>query len=561
MSVNDRCGDGDQVESYALTGDLPTGLTFVAATRQIVGSFAVADIPATPEVAYTLTATGGSGQAPSTNTGTYTFKIKYIADNTLAFASQPGAITGVVGTALAQSLPDVTGLDDDQKIGDVSYTLTPALPAGLTLVSKIITGTPTTAAAETEYTWKAAVGDDSVSAKFKITINAAPVAVSFGGASVGAQTFVVGTFKEVLLPQAAANTGTGTLTYTLTPDLPDGLTFASRILSGTATAAAAATEYTYKVTDSATPATMDTITFNITVMTAGGTPPTPANAPGAPTNLMATPDQAANTIALSWTAPASDGGSPITKYEITKTYTPTGSTTMSTVMINAGTNLMFTIPPPSAPLTADITYTFTVTATNTNGTGPASGAVTATLDADPVVPLSQPRFDRPPIGDIIWWVDEENHTSPNMPLASDLQQYPIDPQGYSTDPPLPAGLDIHTTSDNRNRIIAGTPTVAQAKTSYKWIYTAPDGADVESPFTITIVERLAPGKLMGLTAEQVSHIPDAESIDLSWDELDVRVKTDANNNWQRWRFSGAGLHDYVDRTEQWYNEYRGCGRS
>ena len=114
-------------------------------------------------------------------------------------------------------------------------------------------------------------------------------------------------------------------------------------------------------------------------------------------------------------------------------------------------------------------------------------------------------------------------------MANDLQIYPIDPTGYSTDPPLPPGLDIHTTSDNRNRIIAGTPTVAQAKTSYKWIYTAPDGADVESVFTITIVERLAPGKVLGLTAEQVSHIPDAESIDLEWDALDVRVKTDANN--------------------------------
>ena len=262
----------------------------------------------------------------------------------------------------------------------------------------------------------------------------------------------------------------------------------------------------------------------------GPTPP-PAGAPGAPQNLMATADQATNTIELEWDAPASDGGSAITKYEITKTYTPTGSTTMATVMIDAGTNTSFTLPKPGeAALPQGVTFTFTVTAENANGVGPASGQATAMIDIDPSVPLSQPRFDRGPIGDIIWWVDEVGHTSPNMPLASDLQQYPIDPQGYSTDPPLPPGLAIHTTSDNRNRIIAGTPTVAQAKTSYKWIYTAPDGADVESPFTITIVERLAPGKVLGLTAEQDSHDPTAESINLMWDALDVRVKTDANNN-------------------------------
>ena len=263
-----------------------------------------------------------------------------------------------------------------------------------------------------------------------------------------------------------------------------------------------------------------------------GTPPGPSpNAPGAPQNLTATADQATNTIELEWDAPASDGGSAITKYEITKTYTPTGSTTMATVMIDAGTNTSFTLPKPGeAALPQGVTFTFTVTAENANGVGPASGQATAMIDIDPSVPLSQPRFDRGPIGDIIWWVDEVNHTSPNMPLASDLQQFPIDPEGYSTDPSLPPGLDIHTTSDNQNRIIAGTPTVAQAKTSYKWIYTAPDGADVESPFTITIVERIAPGKVLGLTAVQDSHDPAAESVSLMWDALDVRVKTDANNN-------------------------------
>ena len=269
-------------------------------------------------------------------------------------------------------------------------------------------------------------------------------------------------------------------------------------------------------------------THSETVPPGGGTTPPPAGAPGAPTDLSATPNQATNTVDLSWMAPASDGGSAITAYTITQTYTMGGA--LQTKTIDAGLNTSFTVPQPGQPaLPQGVPLTFTVTATNASGTGPASGEVTATITVDPTVPLSSPRFDRDPIGDIYWWVDEVGHTSPNMPLANDLQIYPIDPMGYKTDISLPAGLAIHTTSDNRNRIIAGTPTVAQAKTTYKWIYEAPDGATVESSFTITIVERLVPGKMTGLTAEQVSCDSTAESISFDWTALKVRVKTDSNN--------------------------------
>ena len=80
------------------------------------------------------------------------------------------------------------------------------------------------------------------------------MAVAFAtGASIANQTFMVGSLNEVILPPAKSGTGTGDLTYTLTPNPPAGITFdaATRILSGTPTAAAAAVEYTYKVTDSA----------------------------------------------------------------------------------------------------------------------------------------------------------------------------------------------------------------------------------------------------------------------------------------------------------------------
>ena len=102
----------------------------------------------------------------------------------------------------------------------------------------------------------------------------APATLSFTPASQAAITVDAGTaITPRQLPTATG--GTAPYTYTAT-GLPAGLTVAAAtgMLSGTPTAAAAATTVTYTATDSATPAATGSLTFTITVMAAGTTPTT-----------------------------------------------------------------------------------------------------------------------------------------------------------------------------------------------------------------------------------------------------------------------------------------------
>ncbi len=98
---------------------------------------------------------------------------------------------------------------------------------------------------------------------------------------------------------------------------------------------------------------------------------TPRTTPGAPRNVVATPGN--GTVTLTWDAPSSDGGSPITTYTVSNS--PSGGT--CTVTGNSAT---------CTGLTNNTTYTFTVIATNAAGNGPG-----ATATAKPTSSISVPR--------------------------------------------------------------------------------------------------------------------------------------------------------------------------
>ena len=99
-------------------------------------------------------------------------------------------------------------------------------------------------------------------------------------------------------------------------------------------------------------------------------------------------NQDANTIAISWTAPADDGGDSITKYTVVKRYNKADGTPAEPKMIDAGTATSITIPPAGEDaLPQDVEFSFTVKAMNSKGYGPESAPpATATIDVDPTKP-------------------------------------------------------------------------------------------------------------------------------------------------------------------------------
>ncbi len=113
----------------------------------------------------------------------------------------------------------------------------------------------------------------------------------------------------------------------------------------------------------------NTVDFDdVTVAAPAGAGP---SAPGAPTSVSGTAGN--GSVALAWTAPASDGGSAITGYRVT----PYVGGTAQTPVLTGSTATSFTV----NGLTNGTAYTFTVAAINAVGTGPdsaASGAVTPT---------------------------------------------------------------------------------------------------------------------------------------------------------------------------------------
>jgi hypothetical protein len=196
------------------------------------------------------------------------------------------------------------------------------------------------------------------------------VDVTYAGAPAPGQvTGVAATpaAQSATVAWSAPSSGGAPSSYTVTPRI-DGVAQTPKTITGsppatstTVTRLTAGTAYTFTVAASNGGGTGPASAPSNSVT------PTGAAAPGAPTGVAAAADTTSANI--SWTAPAGDGGSPLTGYTITpfigataQPATTVGGSTTSTSITG---------------LTNGTSYAFTVKAANSTGDGPPSGASNA----------------------------------------------------------------------------------------------------------------------------------------------------------------------------------------
>jgi subtilisin-like proprotein convertase family protein len=156
ITNNTPASGGGAVASYAVSPALPAGLTLNTSTGVISGT----PTAVTSTTTYTVTATntGGSTTAPVSIT------IRDIAPSALTYSSNPATYT--TGTAITSNTPASGGG------AVVSYAVSPALPAGLTLNTStgVISGTPTAVTSTATYTVTATNSGGFTTASLSIAV-------------------------------------------------------------------------------------------------------------------------------------------------------------------------------------------------------------------------------------------------------------------------------------------------------------------------------------------------------------------------------------------------------
>jgi len=340
-------------------GSAITGYTVTASDGATVSAAAAATSATVTGLAngtsytFTVTAANSTGTGPAS-----------VASGAVTPSAPPGAPAGVTATAgngeatVTWTAPASTGG------GAITSYKVAASPGSATAT---VAGTVTTAAVTglangTSYTFTVTAATVGGSGPASAASNAVtPVTVP--GAPTGVTATAGNGQATVTWTAPASNGGSPVTGYTVTAS--DGTTASA---AATATSAAVTgltngTSYTFTVTA--------TNTAGVSASSAASNAVTPTGPPEAPDFTGWTVGNGQAT--LDWSAPAGDGGEPVTGYTITME--PGGATYSAAA---TATSLAVT------GLTDGTSYSFSIAATNAAGTSPASDQV------GPVIPITVP---------------------------------------------------------------------------------------------------------------------------------------------------------------------------
>jgi len=218
--------------AYSIAPSLPSGLT-LNSVNGLISGIAGAIAGPTP---YTVTVTDNVLQ---TSSKTFTLRIYEILTTTLVIPT-----VSLITTTPASTTP-VTATGG---VPPLIYSISPALPSGLTLTSStgLISGTPGNTAGPISYTVTATDNQTQTSSKtFSLTI----YQILSTTLQIPTKTLYKG-ISDTITPVTASG-GAIPLVYSVTPSLPSGLTLSSSSgqISGAAGVTALSTFYNISVTD------------------------------------------------------------------------------------------------------------------------------------------------------------------------------------------------------------------------------------------------------------------------------------------------------------------------
>ena len=434
--------------NVSISPALPAGLSLTStfAVSKITGTDSITrlynsvnvSIVGTPTVnvstaSYTVTVTDSTGL---TNSSAFNFSASY-GDTSLTTTLAQANYSLTQNKTTGLPFTPVTGVGG---LGALTYTISPSLPAGLTLNSSTgqITGTPTGVLAATAYT--VTVKDtinQSSSKSFSLSVNAVPVVTTL---AVPTKTFTQGVAITAFTPVTATG-GTGTLSWAVAPALPAGLTLntSNGLISGTATVPAAAANYVVTVSDTNTPVQTSSKTFSLTVT---------ALAPLTSTVPTATYALTKNTAVTAFIPVAGAGGYGTLTYGISPALptglsfaTATGSVTGTPTAVSLAANYSVTVSDQANQVS---TGTFSLSVS-------AAAITTAYTSAQTA-----------------WTFIKNVAVTAFTPVRGSGGDGTL---AYSILPALPTGLALNTATGE----ITGTPTVNSGATTY----------------TITVTDQLA----------------------------------------------------------------------
>ena len=326
----------------------------------VVASLLTAGYKTPAEIATLLLTNSVSGTITGVPSGT--------ANKMLATALFAPAIAPATQTVTAYrntAMTSTTAFSATSFSTSPSFSLSPnTLPAGLAFssVTGVISGTATATQAATSYLVTATAGAQTATATINLT-TMLPLAVL----SPSSQS-VAGPIGSALATSGFTTTDNfdGVITYAITSggDLPAGLSISSStgVISGTPTAAKAATTYTITATGATSGQATATRTITVNAL---------VGPPSAPTNVTASAGSSRR-ASVSWALGATNGAN-ISSHTI-YTYNQAGQLIRTTSASSRSTSTSIT------GLTRGTSYYFVVTSTNRYGTSPAS-TVSNTIQA------------------------------------------------------------------------------------------------------------------------------------------------------------------------------------